>query len=239
MVKLSNTREPCAMKVARTVRGRTVGKVPTHSVGNSLAVYPTERTRRALQIVDAMQPAILFIDEVEKGLSGSASSGQSDSGVSTRMLGTLLSWLNDHTSDVFVVCTANDISKLPPEFVRAERFDALFFLDLPGDDQKQTIWRLYRELFGLTSDQRLPDDRHWTGSEIRACCRLAALLEVPLIKAAENVVPVAVTAAESVAHLRRWASKRCLSAELPGVFSNDERSGSRSRRNLSRDPHRN
>ncbi|WP_417379063.1 AAA family ATPase [Gimesia sp.] len=219
--------------------GRPTLTLDVGALMGSLLGQTEERTRRALRIVDAMQPAVLFIDEVEKGLGGAASSGQSDSGVSTRMLGTLLSWLNDHTSDVFVVCTANDISKLPPEFVRAERFDALFFLDLPGDDQKQAIWCLYRELFGLTSDQPLPDDRHWTGSEIRACCRLAALLDIPLTKAAENVVPVAVTAAESVARLRRWASKRCLSAEQPGVFSNDERSGSRSRRNLSRDPHRN
>lgn len=239
MVKLSNTGEPCAMKVARTVRGRTVGKVPTHSVGNSLAVYPTERTRRALRIVDAMQPAVLFIDEIEKGLSGATSSGQSDSGVSTRMLGSLLSWLNDHTSDVFVVCTANDISKLPPELIRAERFDGLFFLDLPGDDQKQAIWNIYREQYGLTEDQKLPEDRHWTGSEIRACCRQAALLDVPLAQAAENVVPVAVTAAESVARLRRWASNRCLSAEQSGVFVHGERAGARAQRNLSRDPRKN
>ena len=198
-----------------------------------------ERTRQALRIVDAMQPAVLFIDEIEKGLSGATSSGQSDSGVSTRMLGTLLSWLNDHTSDVFVVCTANDISKLPPELIRAERFDGLFFLDLPGDSQKQTIWNIYREQYGLTEDQTLPEDRHWTGSEIRACCRLAALLDVPLAQAAENVVPVAVTAAESVARLRRWASNRCLSAEQPGVFVHGERAGARAQRKLSRDPHRN
>ena len=131
--------------------GRPTLTLDVGALMGSLLGQTEERTRRALRIVDAMQPAVLFIDEVEKG----------------------------------------------------------------------------------------PDDRHWTGSEIRACCRLAALLDVPLIKAAENVVPVAVTAAESVARLRRWASRRCLSAEQPGIFSNDERSGSRSRRNLSRDPHRN
>ena len=63
-----------------------------------------------------MQPAVLMIDEVEKALSGAAGSGQSDSGVSARLFGSLLSWLNDHDSDVFVVCTANDVTKLPPEF---------------------------------------------------------------------------------------------------------------------------
>ena len=121
-----------------------------------------------------MQPAILFIDEVEKGLRGLPLPDSPTAVFPHACWERLLSWLNDHTSDVFVVCTANDISKLPPEFVRAERFDALFFLDLPGMTRSRPSGSLYRELFGLSSDQRLPDDRHWTGSEIRACCRLAS-----------------------------------------------------------------
>ena len=135
--------------------------------------------------------------------------GSGDSGVSSRMFGTFLSWLNDHESDVFVVCTANDVSKLPPEFARAERFDAAFFLDLPGREEKDAIWELYLPMFLLDRQQRRPDDAQWTGAEIRACCRLAALLDLPLTQAAQNVVPVAVTAAESVARLRTWASGRC------------------------------
>ena len=182
-----------------------------------------------------MQPAVLFIDEVEKALSGVAGSGQSDSGVSSRMFGALLSWLNDHESDVFVVCTANDVSKLPPEFCRAERFDSVFFLDLPNADQKQQIWRMYIGLFGVDAEQRLPEDRDWTGAEIRACCRLAALLDIPLAQAAQNIVPVAVTAAESVERLRTWASGRCLSADSPGIYALDA-AKQKSRRKIPRDP---
>jgi SpoVK/Ycf46/Vps4 family AAA+-type ATPase len=63
--------------------------------------------------------------------------------VSARLFGTFLTWLNDHESDVFTIATCNDISKLPPEFARAERFDGVFFLDLPGAQQKAAIWRLY------------------------------------------------------------------------------------------------
>ncbi len=126
------------------------------------------------------------------------------------MFGTFLTWLNDHDSDVFVCATCNDISKLPPEFARAERFDGVFFLDLPGLQQKVGIWNLYLEMFGLDSKQARPNDHEWTGAEIRSCCRLAALLDVPLTVAAQNVVPVAVTAAESVNRLRDWASSRCL-----------------------------
>jgi SpoVK/Ycf46/Vps4 family AAA+-type ATPase len=137
------------------------------------------------------------------------------------MFGTFLSWLNDHESDVFVVCTANDVAKLPPEFTRAERFDGVFFLDLPGPVQKEAIWGLYLDHFGLDRDQRRPSDEQWTGAEIRSCCRLAALLDLPLVQAAQNVVPVAVTSGEAVERLRRWASGRCLSADSPGVYRHD------------------
>lgn len=199
----------------------------------SLVGQSEERTRQALRIVDAMAPCILMIDEVEKALAGVTTSGQSDSGVSARMFGSLLSWLNDHESDVFVVCTANDVSKLPPEFCRAERFDGLFFLDLPSAAQKQQIWQMYATQFGLDLAQRLPDDTQWTGAEIRACCRLSVLLDVPLTQAGLQIVPVAVTAAETVERLRSWADGRCLSADRAGLYT--RKSDSRTRRRVSRD----
>jgi SpoVK/Ycf46/Vps4 family AAA+-type ATPase len=122
------------------------------------------------------------------------------------MFGTLLTYLSDHESDVFIVASANDISRLPPEFSRAERFDGVFFLDLPGPRERQMIWDMYIRKFGLDPAQRKPQDRDWVGAEIRSCCRLAALLDVTLIEAATNIVPVAVTAGEAVKRLRQWAS---------------------------------
>ena len=129
--------------------GRPTLVLDVGSLMGSLVGQTEERTRQALRIVDCMQPAVLMIDEVEKALSGVAGSGQSDSGVSARLFGSLLSWLNDHNSDVFVVCTANDVTKLPPEFSRAERFDGIFFLDLPDRAQKDAIWRQYIEVYAL------------------------------------------------------------------------------------------
>jgi hypothetical protein len=175
--------------------------------------------RQALRLADAMAPCVLFVDELEKALAGVGGTG--DSGVATRLFGTLLTWLSDHTSDVFFVGTSNDISKLPPEFARAERFDGLFFLDLPTSAEKDGIWAMYRRQFGIPDGQARPDDTSWTGAEIKSCCRLAALLDVPLTQAAHHVVPVAVTAAEQVERLRAWASGRCLSASAPGVFRRD------------------
>lgn len=92
----------------------------------SLVGQTEQNIRQALRIADAMAPCVLFLDEIEKALSGVNSTG--DSGVSSRLFGTFLTWLNDHESDVFVVATCNDISRLPPEFARAERFDGVFFL---------------------------------------------------------------------------------------------------------------
>ncbi len=201
--------------------GNEVGRpVLTLDIGSLMGglVGETERNvRQALKVADAMSPCILYVDELEKGLAGVGGAG--DSGVSTRLFGTLLTWLSDHDSDVFFIGTANDISRLPPEFTRAERLDALFFLDLPGTAERQAIWQLYRCQYDIPANQPIPMDTDWTGAEIKSCCRLSALLEIPLTEAATNVVPAAQTAAESLARLRQWASGRCLSADRPGLYT--------------------
>jgi len=147
---------------------------------------------------------------------------QIHAGKTARVFGSLLTWLNDHESDVFFVGTCNDASKLPPEFARAERFDGVFFVDLPGRDQKDSIWGIYTRHYGLDAKQARPDDANWTGAEIKSCCRLASLLDVPLVQAAQNVVQVAVTAGDKIEGLRQWASGRCLSADRAGVYSRSE-----------------
>jgi hypothetical protein len=148
----------------------------------SLVGQTEQNVRQALAIADAMAPCLVYADEIDKALSGVASSGQTDSGVFARLFGTLLTWLNDHNSDVMFCASCNDISKLPPEFSRAERFDGVFFIDLPGPAEKQAIWQMYLEKFGLSPKQQRPIDGDWTGAEIRACCRLAALLDIPVLE---------------------------------------------------------
>ncbi|HUE14666.1 MAG TPA: AAA family ATPase [Planctomycetaceae bacterium] len=188
----------------------------------SLVGQTEQNIRQALRIADAMAPCLIYVDEIEKALSGVASSGQTDSGVSARLFGTLLTYLNDHDTDVMVCASCNDISKLPPEFSRAERFDGIFFLDLPAQREKQAIWEMYLRKFSLDAKQPKPVDQDWTGAEIKACCRLSALLDVPLLEAGKNIVPVAVTAAESVDRLRTWASGRCLSADKLGIYIRED-----------------
>jgi hypothetical protein len=238
LLGISGTGKSAFAKALGRETGRPTVVLDVGALLGSLVGQSEQNIRQALRIGDAMAPAILFVDECEKALSGAAASGQTDSGVSARLFGSLLTWMNDHTSDVYMVCTCNDISKLPPEFSRAERFDGIFFLNLPGRGEKDAIWRLYLGQFQLDASQRLPADENWTGAEIRACCRLAALLDLPLVQAAQNVVPVAVTAAESVERLRSWASGRCLSAEQPGIYRR-EGNPSATRRRVSRDPSNN
>ncbi|NBP72907.1 MAG: AAA family ATPase, partial [Alphaproteobacteria bacterium] len=203
----------------------------------SLVGQSESNIRQALKLADAMAPCVLFCDEIEKALAGANSSGQTDSGVTARLFGSLLTWLNDHESDVFFIATANDVSKLPPEFARAERFDGVFFLDLPGREQKDAIWEIYLAEYGLDDSQPKPDDTNWTGAEIKSCCRLASLLDVPLVQAAQNVVPVAVTAGDKIEALRNWASGRCLSADRAGIYSREQQASAVSRtRRVMREP---
>ena len=218
LLGVSGTGKSAFAKALGKETGRPTLVLDIGALMGSLVGQTEANVRKSLQAADAMEPCILFIDELEKALGGATGSGQSDSGVSSRLLGSLLTWMNDHTSNVYLVATCNDISKMPPELTRAERFDGIVFLDLPGRNQKDRIWQQYISLFDLDPEQNLPQDDQFTGAEIRSCCRLAALLDLPLVQAAINVVPVAVTASESVDALRSWASGRCLDSESGGIY---------------------
>ena len=98
-----------------------------------------QRLEAALRTAAAMAPAILWVDEIEKGF---ASGGEADGGVSARLLGTFLRWMQDRPDGVFVVATANDVSALPPEFLRKGRFDEIFFVDLPGPEARRAVFEI-------------------------------------------------------------------------------------------------
>lgn len=146
-----------------------LGKLFGSLVGDTEA-----KTRRALEIAEAMAPAILWIDEIEKGLSGVGSSGKTDSGVTSRMFGTILTWLQEKEAPVYVIATANNISSLPPEFLRKGRFDEIFFVDLPSEEERKEIFKIQIEKKKRTAEDfdieklaNLTDG--YTGSEIEEC----------------------------------------------------------------------
>jgi ATP-dependent 26S proteasome regulatory subunit len=173
----------------------------------------------ALQVIERMAPIILIIDELEKALSGATDRGSvSDGGVMQHLLGMLLTWLQDKTSEVYVVGTANDIVALPPELSRAGRFDAVFFLDYPGPNQREKIWDIYRKMYDIRRDDPNPKDTGWTGTEIKQCCYTAHMLGRSLADAAKYLIPIGKTSKDKLEKLRNFAAGRFLDASRGGPY---------------------
>ena len=114
------------------------GKIFAGLVGSS-----EKNMRSVISQIEALSPAVLWIDEIEKGLSGTGSSNMSDGGTSSRVFGTFISWLQDKTKPVFVIATANDVSQLPAELLRKGRFDAIWFVDLPTEEERKEIFNIH------------------------------------------------------------------------------------------------
>lgn len=145
-----------------------IGKVMSGIVGSSEA-----RIREAIKIAEAVAPCVLWLDEIERGLSGTGSSNFSDGGTMDRVVGYLLNWMQEKKSDVFVVATANDVSKLPPQLLRKGRFDELFFVDLPGRDERKEIFDIHikkrnQSLDSIDLDMLADATPGFSGSEIEA-----------------------------------------------------------------------
>ncbi len=183
------------------------------------------KLREALRVADAMQPCVLWMDEVEKGLS--SGSGDGDSGAGQRMLGTLLTWMAERRSSVFLVATANDIERLPPELMRKGRFDEIFFIDLPDAATRAAIFAIHLGRHGIaTTDAEraalASASAGFAGAEIEAAV-LSARYEAHALgkaAAAEHVraelartKPLSVTRAEAIAALRDWARGRTVCAD--------------------------
>lgn len=183
------------------------------------------KLREALRVADAMQPCVLWMDEIEKGLSSGG--GEGDTGAGKRMLATLLTWMAERRSSVFLVATANDIESLPPELMRKGRFDEIFFVDLPEPGVREAIFRIH-----LARHQVAHDDRSvavlaersagYSGAEIEAAVVAAryeahaqnARPEVRHVAAElQRTRPLSVTRAEAIAALRAWAADRTVSAD--------------------------
>ncbi len=184
------------------------------------------KLREAIRTAEAMSPAILWIDEIEKGLGGIGGS-DADGGLSRRMLGTFLNWLQEKQSQVFVIATANDISSLPPELIRKGRFDEIFFIDLPGTGARREIFRIQlerrerdAELFDL--DTLAGASQGFSGAEIEqavvgalylAFTDASRLTTDHIVTELVGTRPLSVTMAEKVAALREWAEERTVPAD--------------------------
>jgi SpoVK/Ycf46/Vps4 family AAA+-type ATPase len=135
-------------KATASVFGVPLLKLDAGKLFGSLVGQSEANLRAVIQTAEAISPCVLWIDEIEKGFGGTGSSGGSDGGTSSRVFGTMLNWLQDKTHPVFVVATANDVSKLPPEMLRKGRWDELWFVDLPDTRERAAIWDIVIEKYG-------------------------------------------------------------------------------------------
>lgn len=190
--------------------------------------------KRLFQVAEELAPAVLWIDELEKIFAGGKPESASvDAGVSARLMGTFLSWMQERTAPVFVAATSNDVVALPPELIRKGRFDEIFFVDLPNQSERRTILSLQ-----LAQHKQKPADfdlnvlataaHGYSGAEIAAALQTAMytcyadkkpVTTESVLLALRSSVPLSATRAEDVQALRDWAGGRAVPASLPDVQS--------------------
>lgn len=180
--------------------------------------------KRAMAASEKMSPVVLWIDEVEKIF---ATGDHEDGGVSQRVLGMFLSWMQDRQGDVFVVATSNDVVKLPPEFLRKGRFDEIFFLDLPNAEVRRSIFEIHlrrrgSDPGGFDLDALVEASDGFSGAEIEQVIvsGLYSALSSEVVLSTELLLeeirctrPLSVTRAEDIRMLREWSMGRAVSAE--------------------------
>lgn len=219
------------------------------TVQGSYVGQSEQQLKDALTTAENVSPCILWIDEIEKGLSGAGSSN--DGGVSTRMVGQFLFWLQECKKQVFVVATANDVSMLPSELLRRGRFDELFFVDLPTADERRDILSLYMrkylklEFVGPFADKIVELSDGFTGADLESTVRDLAyrsianssfvLNEENITTAFNNVVPLSQTSPEKIEAIREWGKERAVPASgkpIGGEELSQKKTGPKTRKVL-------
>ena len=197
-----------------------VGKIFAGIVGSS-----EENMRRAIQMAEAVAPSILWVDELEKGFSGTGSSNNSDAGTAARVFGSFITWLQEKTSPVFVIATANNVDELPPEMMRKGRFDEIFFVDLPTLPERREIGSIHLKRRGRDSGQFNLDliaekSEGMTGAEIEQAIvsalfdeydragKSGVLTTEGVLHSLQETVPLSRTMKEKIAALRNWCKTR-------------------------------
>ncbi|MBZ5547336.1 MAG: AAA family ATPase [Acidobacteriia bacterium] len=218
---------------ARSVAGEwqlPLVKFDTAAIYDKYIGETEKRIQRVFKVAEGLAPCVLWIDELEKVFAGSGpDSASADAGVSSRLLASFLSWMQDRKTPVFVAATCNNVTVLPPELIRKGRFDELFFVDLPNTAERKQIFSIQ-----LTKRKRNPSDydldriaaaaKGFSGAEIEsavqgamyaAFSRKQELSSEDLHAALLSTVPLSITRAEEIATLRDWAKDRAVWASSP------------------------
>lgn len=222
LVGVPGTGKSLSAKAIGTALGVPTVKLDIGSMFNSLVGESEQRMRDTLKLAEAMSPCVLWVDEIDKGLAGSSGSGSGDSGVTRRIFGTIISWMQERKRPVFLVATANQVEGLPPELLRKGRFDEIFAIDLPSKEERVNILSIQLKakgrdpsLFDLNRIARTTDN--FTGSELENVINEALfnafhlgrqMQGCDLIEAASATTPLAVMAKEQIESIRAWAKTR-------------------------------
>ena len=224
--------------IAASAFGLPLLKLDAGKLFGGLVGQSEANLRSAIGTAEAVAPCVLWIDEIEKGFSGAGSSGNTDGGTSARVFGAFLNWMQEKTAPVFVVATANDVSGLPPEFLRKGRFDELFFVDLPNREERTAIWNIVIAKYGRNLDDydcvRLARATEtFTGAEIERAFIDALHLafdnkgsepgELTVGEALTEIVPLHRLMGEKIEALRHWARGRARHATHRDAPSNGRR----------------
>jgi SpoVK/Ycf46/Vps4 family AAA+-type ATPase len=187
-----------------------------------------QNIRSALRLAESVAPCVLWLDELEKGISGVGSSNRSDAGTAARVFGSFLVWMQEKTAPVFVIATSNDISSLPPELLRKGRFDEIFFVDLPDQDERREIWsihlaRRHRDPLRFDLDRLAAETEGFSGAEIEQAIISALydafeadreLTDADLWQNVRQTIPLSQTKKEQITALRNWARTHARSASV-------------------------
>ncbi|MCX8110164.1 MAG: AAA family ATPase [Syntrophorhabdaceae bacterium] len=214
LVGIPGTGKSLASKATASILGWPLIRLDIGALKGSLVGQSELRMRQATSLIDAFGKCVVWIDEIEKAFSGTRSSGETDGGTVASMFGYFLTWMNDTRSQVLVMATANNISQLPPELLRAGRFDATFFVDLPVKSEREEIIKImnkkHNSSIPLSFTERL---NGYTGAEIEQLAKDS--LYDGLDEAYNNLVPLSRTMREEIQSLREWAKNRARLANTP------------------------
>ena len=200
-------------------------KFDTAAIYDKFIGETEKRIQKVFRVAEGLAPCVLWIDELEKVFAGSGpDSASADAGVSSRLLASFLSWMQDRKAAVFVAATCNNVTVLPPELIRKGRFDELFFVDLPSAAERKQIFCIQ-----LTKRKRNPADydldrvaaaaKGFSGAEIESAVQTALYAAFArkqemntedLLTALSSTVPLSITRAEEIAELRAWAKDRAV-----------------------------